>query len=59
MKHLLLLSILFFCLLGNAQTKQELVYPVVPILDKCHKALDNADSIIILSKKEFLHLKGI
>ena len=59
MKHLLLLSILFICLLGNAQTTEELVYPVVPILDKCHQALDNADSIVILSKKEFLEMKGI
>ena len=59
MKQLLLLSILFICLLGNAQTKEVLVYPVVPIADECHFLFNDTTSVRTISKQDFLELKQL
>ncbi len=59
MRPITLLSILLFSLLVHAQVEQELVYPVVPIADKCHTAFDDTTSIRIMSKVQFESLGGI
>ena len=43
----------------NAQTTEELVYPVIPIADNCHFAFDDQDSIKIISVEDFQEIDSV
>jgi len=45
--------------LVNAQTTEELVYPIIPIEDNCHFAFDHHDSIQIISVEDFQKIDSI
>lgn len=59
MRYIFAISILLASVYCKSQTSQKLVYPVVPIADECHKALDNSDSIIVMSRADFLQLDSL
>lgn len=59
MKYLLTLSLMFIYMASIAQTKEELVYPVVPIADECHYAFDDTTSKRVISLKDFQSLDRI
>ena len=59
MKHLFTLSFLLVCIVSAAQTKEELIYPVVPIADECHFLFNDTTSVRTISKQDFLELKQL
>lgn len=56
MKHLFTLSFLIVCTLCKAQTKEELIYPVVPIADECHYVFDDTSRHRIILREDFLQV---
>ena len=54
-----LYSVLIVAGFVNAQTTEELVYPVVPIADKCFYAFDNHDSIQVISIADFQKIDSL
>jgi hypothetical protein len=60
MKTNFLTSLLFLISFNAfAQTKEELVYPLVPIEDLCHFAFDDTTTLHIVSKSDFQKLDRI